>query len=134
MYQIRRGWPSNAAIDEVFEAQPGQVIAEGHIVSLANGKATVASYTAAAAPADPVTAFVIGTEKVRGKLTGLLSQCIIEVDSTHYATGAYSANDPLTAVDGKFSKVTAVKEKVLGRVLAYDATNGMLRVLWHAAV
>lgn len=133
MYQIRRGWPSNAALDEIFEAATGQTIADGMIVTLTAGKATPATYAAAAAVTDPVPAFVIGLEKVKGKITGLLSQCIIEVDAQHYASASYASGDMLTANNGKFSKVTATGEKAIARVLSMDASTGIMRLLWFAS-
>lgn len=127
MYNVRKGWPSNAAIDEVLKADTGAVISDGMIVTVTDGKIKPASFTAAAQATDPMCAFVIGHEKVRGTYTGLMHQIVIEVDNAHYA-----ANDALTAKDGKFAKASA-GEKVLGRVLQYDATSGRMRVMWHEA-
>lgn len=124
MYNVRKGWPSNAAIDEVLKADTGAVISDGMIKP--------ASFTAAAQATDPMCAFVIGHEKVRGTYTGLMHQIVIEVDNAHYAADTYAANDALTAKDGKFAKASA-GEKVLGRVLQYDATSGLMRVMWHEA-
>ena len=61
-----------------------------------------------------------------------MHQIVIEVDNAHYAADTYAANDALTAKDGKFAKASA-GEKVLGRVLQYDATSGLMRVMWHEA-
>lgn len=124
MYNVRKGWPSNAAIDEVLKADTGAVISDGKIKP--------ASFTAAAQATDPMCAFVIGHEKVRGTYTGLMHQIVIEVDNAHYAADTYAANDALTAKDGKFAKASA-GEKVLGRILQYDATSGLMRVMWHEA-
>ena len=131
MYQIRKGWPSNGAIDEVLTAATGETITDGMIVTVADGKATPANFTSAAADTDPMVAFIIGIEHVRGTHTGLMSQCIIEVDAEHYEAGTYNANDPLTARGGKFA--AAGSSKVIGRVLKYDATSGLMRIMWHEA-
>lgn len=132
MYTIRRGWPSNGALDEIFEDAPGQVTTDGMVVTLTDGKAAPASFDAAAAPTDPPAAFVIGIDPLSGKRTGLLSACVIEMDATHYATGVYAANDLLTAKEGKFAKAAA-GEKTLARVLSFDPTANRMRVLWYAA-
>lgn len=132
MYNVRKGWPSNAAIDEVLKADTGAVISDGMIVTVTDGKIKPASFTAAAQATDPMCAFVIGHEKVRGTYTGLMHQIVIEVDNAHYAADTYAANDALTAKDGKFAKASA-GEKVLGRILQYDATSGLMRVMWHEA-
>ena len=114
MYNVRKGWPSNAAIDEVLKADTGAVISDGMIVTVTDGKIKPASFPAAAQATDPMCA------------------CVIEVDNAHYAADTYAANDALTAKDGKFAKASA-GEKVLGRVLQYDATSGLMRVMWHEA-
>lgn len=131
MYQIRKGWPSNGAIDEVLTAAAGETVTDGMIVTVADGQATPANFTAAAAASDPMVAFIIGVEQVRGTLTGLMSQCVIEVDTEHYEAGTYAANDALTAKNGKFA--AAGSSKAIGRVLSYDAASGRMRIMWHEA-
>ncbi len=124
MYQIRKGWPSNGAIDEVFQADTGETLAEGMIVAVKQHKATVAATNAGTAS----LAFVIGHEAQRNTWTGLLSQCVIECDADHYKdTDTYAAGDYVTVTNGKFAKGTS--DNAVGRVLAYDAP--MLRVLWY---
>jgi len=130
MYDIRKGWPSQGAIDEVLVAATGETITDGMIVSVAGGKASKANFTAAAAATDPMCAFIIGYENVKGTFTGIMSQCIIEVDADHYAAGTYNPGDALTAKDGKFA--AAGTSKVLGRVLSVDA-SGIMRLMWHEA-
>jgi hypothetical protein len=131
MYDIRKGWPAEAAIDEVLTAANNQTVAEGMIVTVADGKATPANFTAQAAASDPMAAFLIGHEKVRGTFTGLMSQCIIEVDAEHYEAGSYAPGDVLTAKNGKFAP--AGNSKVLARVLKFDAASGLMRLMWHEA-
>lgn len=133
MYNIRKGWPADSAIDEAVSAATGQTIVDGQIVTVANGQISLANFTAAAAATDGIPGFVIGKENVRNKYTVILSQCVIEIDSDHFATGTYTAGTRLTAANGKFSPVTATGEKAVGRVLAYDATNSKMRVLFFAA-
>lgn len=135
MYQIRKGWPSNGAIDEVLTPATGEVLGEtvkeGMVVTVVDRKAAPANFTAAAADSDPMCAFTIGIEHVRDTLTGLMSQCVIEVDAEHYEAGTYAPGDALTAKNGKFA--AAGSSKVLGRVLSFDATSGLMRLMWHEA-
>lgn len=133
MYNIRKGWPSNAAIDEVLMADTGATVTDGMIVTVTDGKIAPANFTVAEVATDPMCAFIIGHEQVRGTYTGLMHQIVIEIDKDHYAADSYAANDRLTAKDGKFAKVTGTGEKVLGRVLKYDAASGLMRVMWHEA-
>ena len=126
MYQIRKGWPSNGAIDEVFKAAAGEDLKEGMIVAVKGGEAEVA----ASADDSAALAFVIGHEQARNTWVGLMSQCVIECDSEHYdATGSYTAGDKVTVANGKFAAISS-SEKPVGRVLAIDA-NGLMRVLWY---
>lgn len=134
MYQIRKGWPSNGAIDEVFQA--GEVnsapaeLAEGMIVAVKQGKA-VPAVSYAAGTAIGALAFVIGHEQARKTWVGLMSQCVIECDADHYdASATYAAGDKVTVTNGKFAAISSSEEPV-GRVLSYDATTGILRVLWY---
>ena len=131
MYDIRKGWPSQGAIDEVLVAASGETITDGMIVTVANGKASQANFTGDAAATDPMVAFIIGYEKVKGTFTGIMSQCIIEVDADHYAAGSYAAGDYLTAKNGKFAP--AGSSKAIGRVMKFDAGTGIMRLMWHEA-
>lgn len=132
MYDVRKGWPAEAAVDEMVKADEGEEITEGMIVTVENGKCKVANFTGAAAATDPMCAFIIGKEFVSGMLTALMSQAIIEVDADHYEAGTYNSGDALTAKNGKFS--AAGSSKVLGRVLTFDAASRILRLMWHEAV
>lgn len=131
MYDVRKGWPAEAAIDEMVKADTGEEITDGLIVTVENGKAKVANFTGAAADTDPMCAFIIGKENVSGMLTALMSQAIIEVDAEHYDAGTYNSGDALTAKAGKFS--AAGSSKVLGRVLTFDVASGLMRLMWHEA-
>jgi len=129
-YDIRKGWPADSAIDEIFVADTGQVIEEGMIVTVADGKASVANFTSAAADTDPMVAFVIGCEHIRKNYTGIMSQCVIEVDAAHYEAATYAAGDLLTAKAGKFAK--AGTSKAIGRVLSMSPA-GVMRLMWFEA-
>lgn len=125
MYQIRKGWPSNGAIDEVFQADAGEELAEGMIVAVKQHKAEVAS----SADDSAALAFVIGHEQARNTWTGLMSQCVIECDAAHYVdTDTYTAGDKVTVSNGKFA-LAGSSAAAVGRVLAFD--DPMLRVLWY---
>ncbi len=131
MYQIRKGWPADAAIDEVLLAKDGVSVEDGMIVSLKDGKVSPANYDGAAAATDPMAAFIIGKEGVAGTITGLMSQAVIEVDKDHYEAASYKSGDALTAKNGKFAP--AGSGKVLGRVMTFDAASGLMRLMWHEA-
>lgn len=128
-YQIRKGWPAEAAIDEIMVADDGEEITPGMVVTVEGGKCKVANFTGAASDSDPMPAFVIAGEKVRGTFTGIMSQCVIEVDADHYEAGAYNPGDALTAKAGKFA--AAGSSKALGRVMNFDAASGIMRLMWH---
>ena len=129
MYQIRKGWPSNGAIDEVFKAASGVELKEGMIVQL---NADHEAIIAASNDGKGALAFVIGAEAQRKTWTGLLSQCVIECDAEHYEEGAYTGGAKVTVANGKFKLSNdSTGADVIGRVLAYDANTGMLRVLWY---
>lgn len=127
MYNIRKGWPSQGAVDEVLTADTGQTITEGMIVTVTDGKASVANFTGAASKNDPITAFIMGHEDVRKTFTGIMSQCVIEVDAEYYQAGTYNSGDYLTAKEGKFA--LANNEKVIGRVLTFK--DGILRLMMY---
>lgn len=126
-YDIRKGWPAESAVDEIFVADTGQELTDGMIVTVTGGKASVANFTAAAAASDPMVAFIIGVERVKKNFTGIMSQCIIEVDAEHYAAGTYNPGDLLTAKNGKFA--LAGSSKVIGRVMSMDS-SGLMRLMW----
>ena len=128
-YQIRKGWPAEAAIDEIMVADDGEEIVPGLIVAVEGGKCKVANFTGAASDTDPMPAFVIAGEKVRGTFTGLMSQCIIEVDADHYEAGTYKPGDMLTAKAGKFA--AAGSSKAVARVMNFDAGSGIMRLMWY---
>ena len=128
MYDIRKGWPSNGAIDEVLAAAPGETVTDGMIVSVTDLKAKPADFSSGR---DGIPAFIIGKEDVRGTFTGIMSQCVIEVDAEHYVAGSYAAGDHVTAQGGKFAAGT--EANAVGRVLSFDAVSGRLRVLWFEA-
>lgn len=125
-YNVRKAWPAEAAIDEIVVPAEGAEIAEGMIVTVADGEAKVADFTGTASPTDPMPAFLIGYEKVKKSYTALMHQCVIEVDAEHYDAGTYKGGDLLTAKAGKFS--AAGTSKVIGRVLKFDASTGQMRV------
>ena len=132
MYNIRKGWPCDGALDETLVPAAPKTITNGMLAAInTSGKLEKANLTAAAAATDPIIGIVIGVDKMSGKCTLLMSDCIIEMDSEHFATDTYTPNMSLTVKDGKFAKATT--ETVIGRVLSYDAVNQMLRVLKFSA-
>ncbi|MCB5270513.1 MAG: hypothetical protein LHW56_01555 [Candidatus Cloacimonetes bacterium] len=131
MYQIVKGWPSNAALDENVKAATGQTIVEGQVITKdSDGAAVVASL---AAGDDKTAYFVIGKETLTGTFTGLTGKFIAEVDADHLAAAVstYAIDELLTATTGKFAALTAgAPEQAIARVVGKDAVNGKLRVIW----
>ena len=130
-YQIRKGWPAEAAVDEVLLADDGEEITNGMIVTVADGKCKVANFTGTASDTDPMCAFIFSSEKMHKTFMGIMSQFVIEVDAEGYEADTYAAGDTLTAKDWKFAK--AGSSKVLGRVLSFDLASGIMRLMWHEA-
>ena len=135
-FDIVKGWPSQAAIDEVAKADPGETITEGMIVNLING--TIKSSKKDVLD-DGVRGIAWGHEAARGTWTVLLSQLVLAMDSAYYS-GQLTAGDELVVSDqedGKFAKYDKEKDKrpapVIGRVLSVDANTGIARVLWYPA-
>lgn len=128
MYQISKGWPSDAAIDEVFKAASGQELHEGMIVKLdANHEGSVAN----SVPTDGTLVFVIGHEFLNKTFTGLMHPCVITCDKDCFDDTATWTGGALVTVGtgGKF-KPAGDNDTAIGRVLAYDATTGILRIHW----
>lgn len=134
MYNVIKGWPSNAALDFTAKPKAGVTVKEGDVVMMGKGAdanfAVAGNFTTAAAVTDNAPAFVIGVDTMSGNVTALMGRFIVEVDSAHYATGSYGAGDVLTATAGKFSKVTATGEAPIGKILTYNATTGIMTILW----
>ena len=107
MYNIRKGWPCDGALDETLVPAAPKTITNGMLAAInTSGKLEKANLTAAAAATDPIIGIVIGVDKMSGKCALLMSDCIIEMDSEHFATDTYTPNMSLTAKDGKFAKAT----------------------------
>ena len=129
-YNIVKGWPSQGALDYVVTLGTGETIGEGVIAMLDGGKAVTGNYETAAAAGDKVPGFIIGVDTVSGNRTMLLGAYILEVDADNYASDTYASGDLLTAVGGKFAKVTATGEHTVGKILNYNGTTGKMRILW----
>lgn len=119
MYQIRKGWPSNGAIDEIFEAAVGTTLAEGMICTIKDKQGTI--------DGDGIPCFVIGHEAARKTWVGLVTNFVVECDAEHYDTMP-AAGDYVNHAAGKFT--AGSKDSCVGRVLAADAATGHIRVLW----
>ena len=129
MYQIRKGWPSDHALDETVKAEVGATVTEGMIAALSDG------YAKPAEEDDELVSFIIGAEPMTGTLTALLGGFIVEVDDAHYVPGSYAAKDKLYAAAGKFTKTaTGTSPVVIGQVLRVitSGTETKLRILWRA--
>lgn len=128
-YQIRKGWPSNAAVDVALTADDDQDIKDGDFVVISDSfKCSHAAYSGS-----ELYAFIIGKERLHGTMTGLMSTCVIELDQAHYADGeTFTVNQDVTINDeGKLTGGDS--DTSVGKVLAYDSTNGNVVILFHAA-
>lgn len=134
-YQIVKGWPNDGAIDVVVTAAAGVTLTGGQIAMIdSNGKAVVGTYAANGSDAGNQPVFIIDNDEVKtGNYTGLMSQCLIEVDADHYAADTYAANASLTASAGKFAKPTSA-EPVIAKVVRVNAATGKMLVLWTGEI
>ncbi len=125
-YEIRKGWPSNGAIDEVLRAVDGTTLADGTVAIL---DAATGKWKTAAVASGSVAAFVIAKEDMRDTYTGLMSDAIIEVDAGHYTGTTFTAGDKLSAdADGKF--VAAGSNPVIAQVINFDSVSKHMRLVW----
>lgn len=134
-YEIRKGWPSNGALDEVLLAADGATLTDGTVAVLdsTTGKWKTGTLAAdASARKAPLHAFVIAKEDVRNTHTGLMSDAIIEIDKDHYTGSTFAANDPLgvDASTGKFKAATVGTDVIVGKVINFDAATGRMRLFW----
>ncbi len=137
-YQIAKGWPAQAAIDEIVKAATGVELTPGQIALInTDGDAIIANYESADAGNIGLSAcFLIDFGAVKeGEFVGLFSECVITVDADHYQAETYAAGDNLTARAGKFDKRAASEDDrtTLARVLKAPGTDGVMRVLWLGA-
>lgn len=131
-YQIVRGWPSAGSLDEPLKVADGVEIVKGSVATLdAAGLAIVADYADDGSNAGDLAFFVIDNDALAKTLVGLKSGMIIECDADHYVAGAYTVNQPITAVGGKFAPVVG-SEKVVGKVRSFNAVTGQMRLVWVA--
>lgn len=134
-YEIRRGWPSNGALDEVLMAADGATLTDGTVAVLdsATGKWKTGALAADdAARKAPLHAFVIAKEDLRHTYVGLMSDAVIEVDKDHYVGSTFASNDPLGVDEstGKFKAAVVGTDVVVGKVIYFDASNGHMRLFW----
>lgn len=133
MLEFVKGWPSEGALDEMFAQATGQDLAVGDVVVISAGKATAATYDNAGVNAALQPGIVVGVCPVTAKVTVLLSSCIVEIDADNYVTGTYANGDNVTATGGKFD-VIDTDTRVIGKILAFNGTTGIMRVLFTSTV
>lgn len=131
-YEIRKGWPSNGALDEMIMPAEGETLADGSVAVLdsSTGRWQNGTVTAGSSSDGPLYAFVIAREDARGTYTGLLSAAVIEVDEDHYEDATYTPNQPLGVNDEGFFRAAASGDAVVGKVLSYDSTSKHMRLFW----
>jgi hypothetical protein len=140
-YQILKGWPSEGAIDMSIALDTDVVLPEGTggAIEATGGKGILGNYDEDGTDAGLLPFFCIGVDNVTGKVLGLMSNCMIEVDSDHYEAGSYAPGVAVTLKGGKFDIINVVVgattgasdyRPVVGRVLSYDAASGKLVIAW----
>lgn len=126
-FDIVKGWPSEGALDEMFEQDTGEDLSFGDVAWLTSDKAAAADYSTDGSDAGNMFGVVVDVCKETGKVTLLLSDCIVECDADHYVAGSYAVGDKMSAAGGKFTEV-ATSAKEIGRIIAYNATTGIMRI------
>lgn len=129
-YQIRKGWPAEAAIDEIFPLEAGADLSvfEGKVLKLAEaGTAAVAESVAAG----DVYGFCFAVEGIKKLATVLMSDAVIEVDTELFEAGTYAVGAPVCVKNGIFAAVAA-DEYAVARVIKNDSINGKLRLMWFS--
>lgn len=136
-YQIAKGWPAQAAIDEIVKAATGVELTPGQIALInTDGDAILADFEGGNSGNIGLSAgFLIDHGSVKeDEFTALLSECVITCDADHYQTETYAAGDSLTAKEGKFDKIGDTDDRTkLAKVLKAPGTDGIMRVLWLGA-
>ena len=131
-YQIVKGWPAAGALDQILTPAVAGAVVPGMIVSLdASGNAIAADYASDGSNAGDMAFFCIDNDTMTGGVVTLKSGMIIECDAACYVAGVYTPNQPVTAVGGKFAALSGT-EKVVAKVISFDAGTGMLRLAWCA--
>lgn len=132
-YEIIKGWPSSAAIDPVITLDTADTVAAGAggIINAA-GKGIAGTYNTDGTDATLLPFFCIDVDTVTDKVTGLMGNCMIKVDSDHYEAGSYTAGKAVTLKGGKFDLIAASDDArpTVGKVFSYDGTATELVVLW----
>jgi len=142
-YQITKGWPSQAAIDEIITlATEGTVVPGMFGIIEADGEAAPGTYplTAGVTSLLPVF-FCIDEDKITQKVTGLMSDCMIVLDSDHYVAGSFAPGQNLslgatTETAGKLEIIadSGDARPCVAKVISYSATPGKLKVLFVGSI
>lgn len=127
MFDIVKGWPSEGALDEAFPQADGEDVSVGDIVMIVDGECAAATFDDAGVNVDVPHGIVVDVCPVTSNATVLMSDCIVEIDSDHYAEAVYAHNGFLTAAAGKFTPVTA-DERIVGQMLKMNGTTGVFRI------
>ena len=132
-YDIIKGWPSSAAIDPVITLDTAVEIAAGFggIIN-ATGKGIAGTYNTDGTDATLLPFFCIDVDTVTDKVTGLMGNYMIKVDSDHYEDGSYTSGKAVTLNGGKFDLIAASEDArpTVGKVFSYDAGASELVILW----
>jgi len=137
-YKVIKGWPSEGAIDmSISLAVAGAVVAGDCGVINSSGVGVIGAYNVTGADAGTLEPFFcIDVDSVTGKVLGLMSPCMIEVDTDHFVAGSYAPGKAVSMAGGKFSLIAATEDlrRVVGTVFAYDSSVGTLTIYWNPEV
>jgi hypothetical protein len=135
MFDIVKGWPCEGAIDEQFVKATGATLNFGDIAWIVSGKAAKADFAGGEnAVVDAVYGVVLDVDKVTDKVAVLLSECLVECDSSHYTTASYVPGLAVSAAGGKFTPAIdpgaePASTRAVGTITSYNSVTGIMRVL-----
>ena len=131
-YDIVKGWPAPGALDVNLTPATGTTLVGGEVITInASGEAILATFDSVGVNAESMAFFTVGTDNLNGGVSAIKSGMVIEVDADHYDADTYAIGDALSANVGKFCLVDTSAKQV-GIILAYNATTGVMSIVWTA--
>lgn len=143
-FDILRGWPNGAAVDDNYVVSTGVTLTEGLLAVYDSGVTSALSLTlptavAAQGAATGPTKFrmvIQGNDQFDASFVGQITTLrgAFTVQTQAFVSGSYTPGELLTvsvAVDsnqGKLKARTGANEQVVGEVESYDSVNGLLVV------
>lgn len=140
LFDVLRGWPKEGAIDDVFPVHVTSSVFDslpsGTVVTQ-QSDGTMAAATSPGSGADAISTWVVveGNDDFSGtfleKVNCLRSNCVLKLDPSNYAAGAYTPGTLMSFSAGKF-KVAATTEQVIAECqINNSASDHTLVVFYH---